>query len=481
MDDAGPKHSLKPYPDPDRPGCWRVPVASRVHKMEAVIDAGSLPLVEGRRWNWSPGRGNGHNGTVVLLIKGSPKKTPLRQIIMGVEGRAHRVTNLNGDPLDCRRENLIVRTPAELRMAMRKPASFMGQAPSSRFKGVRWTDEGRKWVADITIGGRRRTLGRFRSEVDAALAYDSAAREVYGEHALLNIEDAAAAERLRRAEAPTEAEPFPPPGFVDMDDACQMFGIPPKAWVIWEGRGRIRCAGWFARPGSAASRGGRCKLYPLAELERLREEFARLGDPYPDPESPGCYRVPVSSYVSYREAIIDAESLPLVQGRKWVWVPLRNVCGGEVVLVSATGHGATLTRIVAGISGFEVRAHHANGDPLDCRRANLLVRTLQQQVQGNRKMARRAGRPCTSRFKGVHWCEPRAKWVAQIRKEGLHRYLGGYGDEMAAAEAYDEAARELFGEHAFLNFPSGVEAQLEAQQHERIAGDIPEAPSAQAA
>src|SRR5688500_2582143 len=51
------RHDLAPYPDPDRPGVVRVPIASRKHPgMEAIIDAADLPLVQGRRWNVSPGR-----------------------------------------------------------------------------------------------------------------------------------------------------------------------------------------------------------------------------------------------------------------------------------------------------------------------------------------------------------------------------------------------------------------------------------------
>ena len=34
----------------------RVPVCSDKHKgMEALIDAADLPLIQGKRWNWSPG------------------------------------------------------------------------------------------------------------------------------------------------------------------------------------------------------------------------------------------------------------------------------------------------------------------------------------------------------------------------------------------------------------------------------------------
>ena len=51
--------------------------------------------------------------------------------------------------------------------------------------------------------------------------------------------------------------------------------------------------------------------------------------------------------------------------------------------------------------------------------------------------------------------------MATIKKDRVQRRLGSFRDEIAAAQAYDEAARELFGEHARPNFPDGVDAWLE--------------------
>jgi hypothetical protein len=44
-----------------------------------------------------------------------------------------------------------------------------------------------KWVATIKAGGRRRHLGYFADELEAAGAYDAAAKELHGEHAGLNF------------------------------------------------------------------------------------------------------------------------------------------------------------------------------------------------------------------------------------------------------------------------------------------------------
>ena len=53
--------------------------------------------------------------------------------------------------------------------------------------------------------------------------------------------------------------------------------------------------------------------------------------------------------------------------------------------------------------------------------------------------------------------------LATIKKDRVQRQLGRFRDEIAAAQAYDEAARELFAEHARLNFPDGVDASLERE------------------
>ena len=68
------------------------------------------------------------------------------------------------------------------------------------------------------------------------------------------------------------------------------------------------------------------------------------------------------------------------------------------------------------------------------------------------------------------------KWRAAIVLDGKTRRLGRFGDEIAAAQAYDEAARGVCsGEYAWLNFPNGIDAWLEQQAAEMDAASKREA------
>ncbi|MFH1719465.1 MAG: AP2 domain-containing protein [Planctomycetota bacterium] len=58
---------------------------------------------------------------------------------------------------------------------------------ASRYKGVYWKKDVRKWAATIKAEGKRRHLGYFDGESDAAKAYDEAASRLHGEFAALNF------------------------------------------------------------------------------------------------------------------------------------------------------------------------------------------------------------------------------------------------------------------------------------------------------
>jgi hypothetical protein len=93
------------------------------------------------------------------------------------------VDHEDGNGLNNQRHNLRDATQQE----NTRNRSKMVPPTSSQYKGVCWDKERNKWVAHIDIGeGRKRKLGRFTVERDAAVAYNKAAIEIFGEYALVN-------------------------------------------------------------------------------------------------------------------------------------------------------------------------------------------------------------------------------------------------------------------------------------------------------
>lgn len=58
---------------------------------------------------------------------------------------------------------------------------------SSKYKGVTWCKNDKCWQASIQIDGKSIYLGRFKIEIEAALAYNKAAKFYFGDFANPNI------------------------------------------------------------------------------------------------------------------------------------------------------------------------------------------------------------------------------------------------------------------------------------------------------
>jgi len=96
----------------------------------------------------------------------------------------------------------------------------------------------------------------------------------------------------------------------------------------------------------------------------------------------------------------------------------------------------------------ELVVDHINGNGLDNRKANLRLATRRQN-QFNRRQRCDA---VLSKYKGVTFRKKTNKWLVRIGYCGRRINLGLFDNETDAAKAYDEAAKELFGEFAALNF-----------------------------
>lgn len=104
-----------------------------------------------------------------------------------ISGTTSLVDHKNRNTLDDRRCNLRAATHVQnCWNSSKKPNT------TSRFKGVCWDKKMQKWKAYINkepVNGKKRTrhLGYWDSESSAASAFNLAAKEKYGEFAVLNI------------------------------------------------------------------------------------------------------------------------------------------------------------------------------------------------------------------------------------------------------------------------------------------------------
>jgi hypothetical protein len=57
----------------------------------------------------------------------------------------------------------------------------------SKYKGLEWDKNQRKWKARIQLNNKKINLGSFSNEIDAAKAYDKKAKELFREFACLNF------------------------------------------------------------------------------------------------------------------------------------------------------------------------------------------------------------------------------------------------------------------------------------------------------
>jgi len=104
----------------------------------------------------------------------------------------HRlITNCPADmDVDHANHNTLDNQKVNLRVCSRSENNQNQQvrtyAKTSIYKGVLFYKRDGKWQAKIALNGKQKHLGYFANEIDAAIAYNVAAIEMFGEFALLN-------------------------------------------------------------------------------------------------------------------------------------------------------------------------------------------------------------------------------------------------------------------------------------------------------
>ncbi|MHA2067868.1 MAG: HNH endonuclease, partial [Candidatus Thorarchaeota archaeon] len=105
-----------------------------------------------------------------------------REIIKVPDGMF--VDHINHNGLDNRKANLRLATRAQNNYNRRR---FRSPGSNSKFKGVSWSRYRNLWRARIGVNGKRKNIGYFQSQIEAAKAYDKAAKKYHKEFAVLNF------------------------------------------------------------------------------------------------------------------------------------------------------------------------------------------------------------------------------------------------------------------------------------------------------
>ena len=144
-------------------------------------------------------------------------------------------------------------------------------------------------------------------------------------------------------------------------------------------------------------------------------------------------------------ALVDDEDYELLS--KFNWIFSKKDVGYAQVRVYINGKWTTKKMhqlLINATKKFQV--DHIDGNGLNNQKFNLRIVTRSQNKMNGNKY-----KNSSSIFKGVSWCKRDNKWRANIRLNKKLYFLGSFINEIDAAKAYNEKAKELFGKYAKLN------------------------------
>jgi hypothetical protein len=127
------------------------------------------------------------------------------------------------------------------------------------------------------------------------------------------------------------------------------------------------------------------------------------------------------------------------RGRNWY---ARRVASAKTVFM----HRAILEYHGYDLTSGEV--DHVNGNGLDNRKSNLQIVSHAENIRKSRVPTNNK-----SGFRGVSWHKGDRRWQVIIEVDNIKKYVGSFRSKIAAALAYDQAAKKYFGNFATLNLP----------------------------
>ena len=164
-------------------------VGDETFKMKAIIThnrsgfKNGMVLVDDEDYDWlNKYSWYINDGYIVTNIKinNEQNKKYIHRLIIGEQNKFD-IDHIDHNKFNNCKNNLRIVNKSQ--NAMNKKSQ---KNSSSIFKGVSWNKALKKWKSDIKLNGKSYYLGYFAFEIDAAMAYNNKAKELFGEYAYLN-------------------------------------------------------------------------------------------------------------------------------------------------------------------------------------------------------------------------------------------------------------------------------------------------------
>lgn len=131
------------------------------------------------QWNWMCSKNKTRKGYACRTKRVEGKKIGVIMHRLIMDAPKGMVTDhINHNTLDNRRENLRICTQSENNRNIKSLVNS-----TSKYLGVHWSYLLKRWVASMNTSGKHKYLGIFKTELEAAIIYNIAARKYHGEFA----------------------------------------------------------------------------------------------------------------------------------------------------------------------------------------------------------------------------------------------------------------------------------------------------------